>query len=109
MDGALGRVLAKDVIAKRDAPGFDNSAMDGFAALAGAAGRELRIVGESRAGAPFAGDIGKDEAIRISTGAAVPAGIEIGVLPPELTADCPGTVLFTPETTPGRSKPPGGE
>ena len=49
---ALGRVLAEDVVAERDVPSFANSAMDGFAVRSGPAGRALRIVGESRAGAP---------------------------------------------------------
>ena len=38
--------------AERDVPSFANSAMDGFAVRSGPAGRALRIVGESRAGAP---------------------------------------------------------
>src|SRR5205085_3410084 len=56
---ALGRVLAEDVTAAEDVPGFDNSAMDGFAVLAadtdGARSErpvELTVVGESRAGSP---------------------------------------------------------
>ena len=49
---ALGRVLAEDVRAAHDVPPFANSAMDGFAVRAGEAGRTLRVVGESRAGAP---------------------------------------------------------
>ncbi len=56
---ALGRVLAAPVAASDDVPGFDNSAMDGFAvraadtAGAGAASpRALALVDESRAGHP---------------------------------------------------------
>ena len=52
VEDALGRVLAEDVVAERDVPSFANSAMDGFAVRSGPAGRALRIVGESRAGAP---------------------------------------------------------
>ena len=70
---ALGRVLAEDVAAAADVPAFDNSAMDGFAVRAGAAGRTLRLVSESRAGAPAAVAVGEGEAIRISTGAAIRA------------------------------------
>ena len=69
---ALGRVLAEDVAADRDVPSFANSAMDGFAVRSGPAGRTLRIVGESRAGAPATVTVGDGEAIRISTGAACP-------------------------------------
>jgi molybdopterin molybdotransferase len=74
--GALGRVLAEGVVAALDVPGFANSAMDGFAVQAGPAGRTLRIVGESRAGTPSPVPVGAGEAVRISTGAAVPDGAD---------------------------------
>ena len=80
---ALGLVLAEDVVAAHDVPAFANSAMDGFAVRAGQANQRLRIAGESRAGEPYAGTIVEGEAIRISTGAALPAGAD-GVLPIEL-------------------------
>ena len=73
---ALGRVVAEDVAADRDVPSFANSAMDGFAVRSGPAGRTLRIVGESRAGAPATLGVGDGEAIRISTGAAMPEGAD---------------------------------
>lgn len=71
---ALGRTLAEDVSAADDVPPFANSAMDGFAVEPGPAGRRLKIVGESRAGAPAAAGPGHGQALRISTGAVVPAG-----------------------------------
>jgi molybdopterin molybdotransferase len=80
---ALGLVLAEDVTAAHDVPAFANSAMDGFAVRAGQANQRLRIAGESRAGEPYVGTIVDGEAIRISTGAALPAGAD-GVLPIEL-------------------------
>ena len=83
---ALGRVLAEDVVAAHDVPSFANSAMDGFAVRAGRAGRELRIVGESRAGTPAEMPIGEGEAVRISTGAAVPDGAD-AILPVEDAED----------------------
>ena len=57
---ALGRVLAEDVTAAADVPGFANSAMDGFAVSSGPTGRRLRIAGESRAGAPAAHELGEE-------------------------------------------------
>lgn len=76
---ALGRRLAEEIVSREPAPAFDNSAMDGFALRAadtrGASPTEpvgLRLVGESRAGAPARRPLGAGEAIRISTGAAVP-------------------------------------
>src|SRR3954469_20434799 len=80
---ALGLVLAEDVTAAHDVPASASSAMDGFAGRAGQAGRRLRIAGESRAGAPYAGTVVDGEAVRISTGAALPAGAD-GVLQIEL-------------------------
>jgi molybdopterin molybdotransferase len=91
---AAGRVLAEPVAALHDVPPFDNSAMDGYAAAAGPAGRALRVAGEARAGAPFAGGVGPGEAVRISTGAAFPAGAD-GVLPVERAeARDDGTVVL---------------
>jgi molybdopterin molybdotransferase len=73
---ALDRVLARDVEAAGDVPPFPCSAMDGYAVRAAEAGRTLPVVGESRAGAPAATELRPGEAIRISTGAAVPAGAD---------------------------------
>jgi molybdopterin molybdotransferase len=70
---ALGRVLAEEVESAIDVPPFDSSAMDGFAVIAGPAA-ELEIVGESRAGHPAADRVRPGTAIRVSTGAAMPAG-----------------------------------
>ena len=80
---ALGRFLAEPVAAADDVPGFDNSAMDGYAVraadTAGArAGRprELLLVDESRAGHPASRELGPGEAIAISTGAMLPGGAD---------------------------------
>jgi molybdopterin molybdotransferase len=82
IDDALGRVLAEDVRAASDVPPFPCSAMDGYAILAGDSGRRLQIVGESRAGTPADHRVGEGEAIRVSTGAAIPAGAT-SVIPQE--------------------------
>jgi len=79
---ALGRVLAADVVAAADTPPFPSSAMDGYAIRSGPAGRRLAIIGESRAGTPSDRGPGPGEAIRISTGAAVPANAD-AVIPQE--------------------------
>jgi molybdopterin molybdotransferase len=82
IDDALHRVLAVDVRAVGDVPPFPCSAMDGYALVAGPSGRRLRIVGESRAGAPAGNALGAGEAIRVSTGAAIPPGAD-AVIPQE--------------------------
>jgi molybdopterin molybdotransferase len=80
---ALDRVLAQDVDALGDVPPFASSAMDGYAVKAVGEGTELTVVGESRAGTPADGQLAPGQAIRISTGGAVPAGAE-AVIPQEL-------------------------
>jgi molybdopterin molybdotransferase len=100
--GALGRVLAHDVTAAGDVPGFANSAMDGFAVRSGAAGRRLAIAGESRAGAPAQHALAEGEAIRISTGAMLPDGAD-AVLQVELTTEADGFVTLNDEVQAGRN------
>jgi molybdopterin molybdotransferase len=102
LDAALGRVLAEDVTAAYDVPGFANSAMDGFAVRSGPAGRRLAIVGESRAGAPAGLAVGDGEAVRISTGAALPEGAD-AVVQVELTQEADGAVTLGRETAPGHN------
>lgn len=73
---ALGRVLAAPIRAAGDVPPFACSAMDGYAVRSGGAGRILEVVAESRAGAPAERLLADGEAIRVSTGAAVPDGAD---------------------------------
>jgi molybdopterin molybdotransferase len=101
VEEALGRVLAAPVRAADDVPRFANSAMDGYAVTAGPAGRRLRIVGESRAGHPAAETVEEGTAVRISTGAAMPAGAE-GVVPVEQAADEGDHVIVNADVEPGR-------
>jgi len=76
---AEGRVLAEEVAADRDIPPLANSAMDGYG-VRGAdvtqAPARLRIVGEIAAGHVSEVGIGPGQAVRIMTGAPVPAGAD---------------------------------
>jgi molybdopterin molybdotransferase len=87
IDEALGRVLAQDVRATENVPPFPCSAMDGYAILAGPAGRRLEVIGESRAGTPSDRPLQDGEAIRVSTGAAVPRGTTAVIPQEEVTRD----------------------
>ena len=98
---AAGRVLAADVTAATDLPRFDNSAMDGFAVRSDASSGPLRVVDESRAGAPASRPVAPGEAIRISTGAAMPAGAD-AVAPVEQVREADGTVALTEPAAAGR-------
>jgi molybdopterin molybdotransferase len=74
VEDALGFVLAGEVRAASHVPPFASSAMDGYAIETGPAGRTLKVVGESRAGSPSDRPVGPGNAIRVSTGAAIPPG-----------------------------------
>ena len=77
---ALGRVLARDLVADLDLPPFDNSAVDGFAVrqrdLGQSGETRLAIVDRVTAGAAAARPLAAGEAIRIFTGAPMPQGAD---------------------------------
>jgi molybdopterin molybdotransferase len=107
---ALGRVLADDVASVDPVPGFDNSAMDGFAVRAadtGGASLEspatLLVVDESRAGHPATAALGEGEAIGISTGAFIPEGAD-SVVRVEDTNSRDGRVEIEAEVVPGNNR-----
>jgi molybdopterin molybdotransferase len=82
IDKAHGRVLATDAIAALDQPPFPVSSMDGYAVRASdvTAPANLRVIGAAPAGHPFAGTVGKGEAVRIFTGGVVPSGADCIVI-----------------------------
>lgn len=86
---AVGRVLARPAVARRDQPPFAASAMDGYAVRHGdaAPGTNLRVVGEAAAGHAFGGRCGAGEAVRIFTGAPVPAGADRVVIQEDVRRD----------------------
>ncbi len=88
---ALGRVLAADIASPIDVPAHDNSAMDGYAVRSadlGAGGpATLRIVGTALAGRPFGGAAAPGEAVRVTTGAMMPAGLDTVVMQEVATVD----------------------
>lgn len=114
---ALDGVLAETAVAEVPLPGFDNSAMDGYAVRAADAdgGRRLRVVGDVRAGERARVRVGRGEACRVMTGAPVPEGADT-VVPFEVTRTpdsgdaCatfltqlpPAWVEVTGQVTPGR-------
>lgn len=82
---AVGRVLAQDVHAPIQVPSHRNAAVDGYAVV----GTDLplpgelktfTIIGESRAGHPFARPVEPGQAVRIMTGAAMPAGADTVIM-----------------------------
>jgi molybdopterin molybdotransferase len=112
---AQGCVMANDVSAQLDLPPFSSSAMDGFAVrsadVAEATAQEpvrLRIVGRVVAGQQPDATVGLDEAIRIATGAPVPAGADT-IVPVENTTLEGEAVLILRPSGPGAFIRPAGQ
>lgn len=107
---ARGRYLAQDIVADSDLPPFDRSQMDGYALRAGDTQNlpaKLKIVGESAAGRGWHHEMKAGEAVRIMTGAPVPAGAD-SVQKVELTreldeGDGVAEVEIIESVLPGRS------
>ncbi len=84
LQDCLNRVLAQDVVSGINVPGHTNSAMDGYALsgddLPGTTARTYEVVGTAYAGHPYQGQCRKGQAVRIMTGAAMPAGTDTVVM-----------------------------
>lgn len=80
LTGLLDRVAAEPIHAGFNVPGYDNSAMDGYAVRAADSDAPLALVGQSLAGHPFAGQLQPGQCVRITTGAAIPAGADAVVM-----------------------------
>jgi len=112
---ALGRVLAEEIRSSRDIPGFDNSAMDGYAVraadvAAAAEGRpvRLRVLETVAAGMMPTRVVGPGEAARTMTGAPVAIGAD-AIVPVERTRDGDGTVEILAPAPVGAFVRPRGE
>lgn len=107
LEAAVGRVLAAPVRAMRAQPPFDASAMDGWA-VAGD-GERFEIVGESAAGHGYRRPLAPGQAVRIFTGAPVPAGASRVVLQEVAARD--GDWVATPPADGGAGhiRPAGGD
>ena len=98
---ANGRVLAEDLRATRTQPPFDAAAMDGWAIRAEDAntpGARLRVAGEAAAGHGFAAGLVPGEAIRIFTGAPMPAGADTVVMQEHCTRDGDHVIVADAQT-----------
>src|ERR1700737_4105243 len=84
---ALDCFAAEDYVARLPLPNFDNSAMDGYAVIASdcRSGARLRLAGEQPAGVDRQLRVGSGEAVRIFTGAPVPAGADAIVTQEDVT------------------------
>ncbi len=112
---AVGLVLCEDIVSGVSLPGFDNSAMDGYAVqagdLAGASDENpisLPVVGEFRAGRSEPIVVTPGTCVRIMTGAPMPRGAD-SVVPVEWTDGGTVTVRITQQPQLGASVRRAGE
>lgn len=112
---ALGRVLGEDIVAERDNPPWNNSAMDGFAVRWDDIKQEhaiqkpvtLAVIEDVPAGKMPSKTVGAGQAIRIMTGAPIPQGADT-VLKVEDTEHTPDSVrVFKPEPRGSNIRPQG--
>ena len=112
---ALGRVLGEDIVAERDNPPWDNSAMDGFAVRWEDIKQEqaihkpvmLSVIEDVPAGTMPSKAVGSGQAIRIMTGAPLPRGADT-VLKVEDTEQTPDSVrVFKAEPKGANIRPQG--
>ena len=108
--GAVGRILAQDIVADRDQPPFDRSTMDGYAVKASEVsnGALMQVIGEIASGTSFQGSHQENSCVAIATGAPVPDGFD-AVVPHEQTDNGTDVVRFdVDEVTEGASIHPKG-
>jgi molybdopterin molybdotransferase len=107
---ATGRVLAEDLAARVSHPPVAVSSMDGYAVRAADLATvpvRLPVIGQSAAGAAFDGQVGPGQALRIFTGAALPAGADAVVMQEDTQRD--GDIVEIRATAPpGRFVRPAG-
>ncbi|MBV1694802.1 MAG: molybdopterin molybdotransferase MoeA [Hyphomicrobiales bacterium] len=112
IEAADGRVLAAPLAARLTQPPFDASAMDGYAVRAADVARlpaRLAVIGEAAAGHAFTGVLGPGQAVRIFTGAPLPAGADAVVIQENTRRD--GDMVEVSLGTPDRDhvRPHGGD
>lgn len=107
IDQAWGRVLAQPALSHMTQPPFDASAMDGYAVRAAEIGQTLTVIGEAAAGRPWAATAVPGTAVRIFTGAPVPAGYDRVVMQEHVSRD--GDKITITETHAGTNIRPAGD
>src|SRR5438552_9963712 len=98
-----GRFSATELVATIQLPSFDNSAMDGYAVNATSATKRtrLKIVGEQPAGVSCNLRVREGEAVRIFTGAPLPAGADAVVMQEETERDGDFVLIRSETVAPG--------
>jgi len=112
LTGARGRVLATDIVAPLDLPPFDNSAVDGYAVryrdLDPKGETRLAVTGRLTAGSSANASVGAGQAIRIFTGAPMPADADTVFMQEDVRVER-GAVLVPPGLKLGANRRLAGE
>lgn len=110
LEECTGRVLAFDLVAREDVPGFPRSTVDGYAVRAqdtfGASESlpaYLVLAGECRMGEAPPRPLGEGECVAVATGGALPAGADAVVMVEHTEAPADGTVAVLRPVSPGEN------
>lgn len=104
---SLDRIICEDIVADRDLPPADNSAMDGYGLRASDSESAVQmqplrmpVVADIPAGKPWTGRVAAGEAVRIMTGAPIPEGVD-AVVRRELVEELKDAIILKKPVKPG--------
>jgi molybdopterin molybdotransferase len=113
LERADGRVLARDLVATLQVPPFTNSAVDGYAVrgddVPTDAPGSFAVVGRLHAGTSESVVVAPGEAVRVFTGAPLPAGADTVFMQEDVRIDGAGTAHLPPGLKRGSNARPAGE
>ncbi len=100
LENCLDRILSQNVVAPINVPGYDNSAMDGYALRAQdlTAPNTLQLAGKSFAGQPFEGELLAGQCVRIMTGAQIPSGADCVIMQEDSRVEGKQVIFSRPAT-----------
>src|ERR1700730_12048326 len=108
LEAAWGRVPVAEIVSREALPGFDRSAVDGYAVRAsdtfGASEpipAYLRVSGAVRMGASPTHEVTADAAVAVATGALLPPGADAVVMVESTQGALPGTIEVVRPVAPG--------
>jgi molybdopterin molybdotransferase len=107
LEDALGRVLAEDVYADRDAPPFPRATMDGYACRQEDLPGPMEVLETIPAGSMPTCTVGPGQCSRIMTGAMVPEGADCVIMQEFVNTAANGTIIYTAGETDANIDPRG--
>ena len=115
LERCVGRIVAKDIVARVNSPSVDVSLKDGFAVRSADVAQaspqrpaHLQVIGSLYAGSRFEGTVHPGTAVRICSGSPIPAGAD-AVMSGEFCEESPSAVRVRADAEAGRNILPAGE